>query len=239
LKDNLKDEALNEIRKGLVQDPKNKELQLKMGQIYKTMGNYEKATHYFLRTRRYHPESTESLIEAVNIFLAQSKEKEALQTLNDLSKKHPAQKDLHIVKSYYYEKTDNLEVAVEELNKYLESDEENVNILSKILTIHEKLKQTDKIIDTIKKMIAINPTAPLYAKMALCYLKHNKLKTAEKYYKEALKLNQNNTTWHYNLGFIYEKQSDIDIAIKHYQKAYAIDNKNGAAKEALVRFKKM
>ena len=60
-------------------------------------------------------------------------------------------------------------------------------------------------------------------------------KRAIKSYRKTLEINPDHMGAHYNLGAIYSKTGELNLAIKNYKKACEMGNQGGCAKEKRLR----
>ena len=80
-------------------------------------------------------------------------------------------------------------------------------------------------IEDIKKILKDYPEdADLYNNLATQYLQNKKYRTAEKYYKKALQINERHSEATFNLAVMYEKQRRWKYSKRMYEK-YLQENK--------------
>jgi len=79
--------------------------------------------------------------------------------------------------------------------------------------------KAERAIDEFKALIALDPSARSYAFMGLSYRHLGRFDEAEKYFKEGLKLEPQNASCLFNLGFIEERQGNDVEAEELFQRA--------------------
>lgn len=72
-----------------------------------------------------------------------------------------------------------------------------------------------------------------YIEMGKFYFLNSKYSEAIKEYKNALKIDPNNSEICYNLGLAYESNNQQDLAVKMYQRTLEIDPNHQLAKKHL------
>ena len=92
-----------------------------------------------------------------------------------------------------------------------------------------KIMNDKKIQDPIKKLLDLEKKfpsdIPLKQAIGQSYLQKGENTEALNYMKEALKIEPNNYSTHFNLGRVYQKFKKFDEAIKFYKKSVSINKK--------------
>ena len=92
-----------------------------------------------------------------------------------------------------------------------------------------KIMNDKKIQDPIKKLLDLEKKfpsdIPLKQAIGQSYLQKGENTEALNYMKEALKIEPNNYSTHFNLGRVYQKFKKFDEAIKFYKKSISINKK--------------
>jgi tetratricopeptide (TPR) repeat protein len=111
------------------------------------------------------------------------------------------------------------EVALIEINRLLENEPNNQNILFLKAITETKLEKNDLAISTYNKLIEKFPSLPEpYNNLAVLYAEQNKLEEAKKILQKALKTNKSYSVAHINLGDVYTR-----MASEAYRKAFELD----------------
>ena len=104
--------------------------------------------------------------------------------------------------------------------------ESGIKIAPKRADLHAALGESyfmsgkaDKAIDEFKLLIDLDPSARSYAFMGLSYRHLGRFDEARKYFAEGLKLDPNNASCLFNLGFIEGRQGNQARAEDYFQKA--------------------
>jgi tetratricopeptide (TPR) repeat protein len=109
----------------------------------------------------------------------------------------------------------------------------------------EALEEFDLAIENGSKAVQFNPKNSNYLlSLGRIHQSRNKgddYKTAEKHYKSAIAINENDINGHFYLGLLYEKDNNRDGAKERYEKVMAIIKKNSDGKnaETLKQLQKM
>ena len=74
-----------------------------------------------------------------------------------------------------------------------------------------------KLIEQFKKLLEIDNSARSYAFLGLSYRNLGRFDEAKQYFQQGLKLDPNNATCLFNLGFIAERQGETEEAEKLFQ----------------------
>ena len=111
------------------------------------------------------------------------------------------------------------DAAIVEINKLLENEPNNQNILFLKAVTETKLEKIDLAIATYNKLIEKFPSLPEpYNNLAVLYADQNKLEEAKKILQKALKTNKSYSVAHINLGDIYTR-----MASEAYREAFELD----------------
>ena len=108
----------------------------------------------------------------------------------------------------------NLQSTQDKLDRhlsFLQQDEHNLNLLLEVSNLYSELNDLDKVQVYLNKAKVINPEACL-APQGLLALKQGNIQEAKEYFQEAL-LHNNSPDLHYNLGFTYYINNELDQAL--------------------------
>jgi len=136
---------------------------------------------------------------------------------------------------YYYR--GNYELAVNEINKAMETEKtaEYYNLKGLLLAELGKFDDSKKI---YAQALKLEPNlAEINNNLGLLYLKMKKLDDAVVAFQEAVKKNVNYALAYVNLGKAYIESEKYDDAIKSFEKALQIDPSNYEAQEAIKLYK--
>lgn len=227
--------AQENLRQALITDPKNEDLLLSMADMQQRNGDVDKAVHYFLKTRRQNPQSQKAMEGLIEVCIKNNRVKHAENTLTDLLKLNPGQKDLLFTRAKFYERTKEVEKALTDVNNYLEAVHDNVEALKFKIKILNDLQQYEEAYNICEKVAKIAPDADIFGKQGVLAFRLGKNESAIDAYKAALKLDPTNIKFHYNLGYAYEVSEQIAFARAAYELTLTYDPKHADAKEAMAR----
>jgi tetratricopeptide (TPR) repeat protein len=129
-----------------------------------------------------------------------------------------------------YSRKDNYAALI----KYLESvrlNPSNENVLNRLGMVYMQLNLYDAAHKVLQSAVELNPKLSFawHNLGSICFLKGN-LKKAERYYKKAISLKQDEATFHMNLASLYVERKKFDDVKIEWSKALALDpgalNKN-------------
>jgi DNA-binding response OmpR family regulator len=111
--------GLEQMRLALIDFPNDETLLLKTAQLQMESGDYEKALHYFMKTRRNVPCSSMALKGISEVCLKLGNPKKALQVFTDFLNQKPNQIDLLLARAQMYESIDQSAEALKDIEACL------------------------------------------------------------------------------------------------------------------------
>ena len=116
--------------------------------------------------------------------------------------------------------------GIEEAEKFIKlfpGQSEFYVILANFYMSKEKLDEAERI---LRKALSIDKNPIAVRDLGIIYLMKDNNLEAEKYLKEAIRLNPSIKLAHYNLALIREREGDVDSAIKEYEEEIRINPEN-------------
>jgi tetratricopeptide (TPR) repeat protein len=120
-------------------------------------------------------------------------------------------------KEGYYENT------VVLLEKVLEKEPENIEVLFNKGVAHSGLKQKEEAKKCYEKILEINPDySNALNNLGIIYSEENQKTEALQYFEKSLNIDPNDYKALYNIGKVYEESGENELAIEYYGKAIKI-----------------
>lgn len=197
--------------------------------------NYKNAIEYYTKFLTAYPEHLEASENLANVYYASGQPDKACDIYAVLYKKYPtAFKDYAHYGMALFD-TKQYKAASEVLTKALDDNKDDELILAKLALSYQYLGDNDKAFDLYAKTFALNPDLT-----ALRFDYANLLGNMGKYdeaineYKTYIKAFPNDANAYKNLGIVYKKQNDIDLALFNIEKAYTLDSADNDIKKELA-----
>ena len=196
--------------------------------------NYKNAIDNYTVFLNAYPEHLEASENLANVYYASAQPEKACELYAQLYKKYPsAFKDFYHYGMALYD-TKQYKAASEILSKALEDNADNESILAKLALSYQNLGENDKALDYYKKTFAINPElTALRFDYANLLGNMGKDTDAIEEYKTYIKAFPNDANAYKNLGIVYKKQNEIDLALFNIEKAYTLDPSDNETKKEL------
>ena len=196
--------------------------------------NYKNAIENYTVFLNAYPEHLEASENLANVYYASAQPEKACELYAQLYKKYPsAFKDFSHYGMALYD-TKQYKAASEILTKALVDNTEDEVILAKLALSYQNLGENDKALDYYKKTFAINPELTAL-RFDYGNLLGNMGKDTEaiEEYKTYIKAFPNDANAYKNLGIVYKKQNELDLALFNIEKAYTLDPSDNDIKKEL------
>jgi len=208
-----------ELEKANSLEPDTFEILFNLAQVYLHAAEYSKAELVLKRALNLKPDSPEILYLLAQVYADQARAVDALELLVRAHKLAPENTDIIFLLARVSMTQNYFEDAIPLL-------ESGIKIAPKRADLHAALGESyfmsgkaDKAIDEFKLLIDLDPSARSYAFMGLSYRHLGRFDEARKYFTEGLKLDPNNASCLFNLGFIEGRQGNQARAEDYFQKA--------------------
>ncbi|MBU1100757.1 MAG: hypothetical protein KKA84_10175 [Bacteroidetes bacterium] len=195
-----------------------------VAQAYYNLKIYNESARYY-RVLYQQTGNSDYSIEAGRIFVAQGKYDEALNLYEQMRGTGKISGTLSSAIAEAYIAKNDLNSAVDEVNKGLAIDASSANLYYLLGVIHEKKGDLNSAVTAYKKAINLDDTKASY-NIALADILYN---TSAKddatfYYETAVLYSPENTDALLKLGSIYLENNQLDYAYRHLSKAYQLNS---------------
>ena len=197
--------------------------------------NYSNAIDYYTTFLNAYPEHLEASENLANVYYASGQADKACDIYSVLYKKYPsAFKDYTHYGMALFD-TKQYKPASEILTKALEDNKDDELILAKLALSYQYLGDNDKAFELYAKTFALNPElTALRFDYANLLGNMEKNEEAIEQYKTYIKAFPNDANAYKNLGLVYKRQNDLDLALFNIQKAYTLDSSDNDIKKELA-----
>ncbi len=232
------DLALSHMKLALQDSPSDEIVLLKYADIMKIMGNFEKSVHYCMKARRQNPSSTKSIMQLANMYISEGKEIKAVGLFTDLINKNSNQYDIYLCRSKIYEKMEDFEKAMSDLNKIPTTNHHlRVEVLKAKGRVFAKMNKLPDAIAACEEVASMEPTADNLARVGLLFIRMKNYRSALGWYEQSTIMEPNHSKYIYNLGCCYEALRDKAKAIQCYELSLKLDPQARETQVALARMK--
>ena len=197
--------------------------------------NYKNAIEYYTTFLNAYPEHLEASENLANVYYASGQPEKACDIYAALYKKYPtAFKDYTHYGLALFD-TKQYKAASEILTRALEDNKEDEVVLAKLALSYQNLGNNDKALEYYTKTFAVNPDLTAL-RFDYANLLGNMGKNTEaiEEYKTYIKAFPNDANAYKNLGLVYKRQNDIDLALFNIEKAYTLDSSDNDIKKELA-----
>lgn len=244
--------AIEMLYKALSIESENIEILAQLANLYKELGNYQRATYYIEKVLEIDKNHLDSLFLLKEIYLLQDKNQEANHIIEKIYSLKPNPENLvekikilnklgefNEIKnieecgiflddnvlfelSKAYFDNNDTDKAVELLNAGYQKNEKNENILLLLGIIHYQNGDLTSSKKLFLELEKTNPTAEVMNYLGLFKLNEKNFTSAVTYFSKAHKADEKNHEYIYNLASAYFLKGWADEAIKYFTKAICL-----------------
>lgn len=232
------DKAIEQIKLALHDEPTDETLLLRYAEILWNAGNKEKGVHYCLKARRQNPESTKSLMQLANFYLQDGHPIKAINMFSDILNKNPNQYDVYLCRAKVFEKLNENEKAITDLNKIPKTIVVlRLEVLKAKGRVFAKMGKIPDAIAACEEVANMEPTADNLARVGLLFIRLKNYRSALGWYEQSTLMDPDHSKYIYNLGCCYEALKDKNKAIECYERSLQLDPNGKETIIALSRIK--
>ncbi len=227
--------AYNAFKQAQTIYPEYKYNYLNLANIEYFRKNYKSATenyNAFLSTYPDHMEASENL---ANVYLLSEQPEKACEIYSNIYKKYPsAFTEFEKYGMALYD-TKQYQAAAEMLEKALNGNEDSESINARLALTYQNLGENDKALRFFKHTFLINPnlTALRFDYANLLGNMDKKEESIEQY-KQYLTAYPDDANAYRNLGLVYKKLGNNELALFNFEKSYSKDSSNPETKKELA-----
>lgn len=222
---NRLEEARDVLKAALGKYPKNSLLvYYGLGQVYRDLGDDEKAIFHFEKYLRESPDDQQAYNELGSIYLRTGSLEKALSSFQKALGIDPDYAPAHASLGDLYTRKGMLDDAIAQYKKAVRTDPGLTKTRIRLGEAYLKKGMPEEAFAQMKEAMAADPgQTDAYASLGAVYLQEGRLEEAFGLLTRALALRPKDPEVYNNLGVGYRKKGLIDEAIVHYQKALEID----------------
>lgn len=227
--------AYNSFKQAQAIYPEYKYNYLNIANIEYFRKNYESAIDNYTQFLSAYPDNMEASENLANVYALSKKYDKACDIYYNIYKKYPsAFTEFEKYGNVLYE-TKQYGFAAEVLEKALAGNEDSETINAKLALTYQNLEDNSKALNYFHKTFSINPSlTALRLDYANLLGNMGRYGDAIEQYKEYIKAYPNDKDAFKNLGIVYEKSGNIDLALLNLEKSYAIDSSDIDVKKELA-----
>lgn len=230
-------DALAQMRQAIIDSPRDERLLLKMAEIFSSLGDREKALHYYLKTRRLARNSRPALQGILDVCLAGGETRKCYQLLTDQLHADRNRYEVFFYRAKLHEYEGELEKALGDVEAYLMAANDDHEVLRYKARLLGRLMKHFEQGQVLAQLSALQPGADFAAKAGLAFLKAGSLAEAIKHYNVAVKLEPGNVKYRFNLAFALEQSGQFDKARSMLQTILKTSPDHAEALEFLGRLR--
>lgn len=232
------DKAMEQMKLALHDDPTDETLLLRFAEIIWGSGNKEKAVHYCMKARRQNPESMKSLMQLANMYIQDGHPLKAINLFSDILNKNANQYDVYLCRAKVFEKMNENEKAIADLNKVPKTIIAlRLYVLKAKGRVYAKMGKIPDAIASCEEVANMEPTADNLARVGLLFIRMKNYRNALGWYEQSTLMDPEHSKYIYNLGCCYEALKDKKKAIECYVRSLQLDPNGKETIVALARIK--
>jgi tetratricopeptide (TPR) repeat protein len=208
-----------ELEKADAIQPETFEILYNLGQDLLRTAEFSKAEVTLTRALKLKPESPETLYLLAQVLTNESRPLDALDLLLHAHRIAPENTDVIFLMAQVSMSQNYFEDAIPLLESGLQIAPRRADLLAALGESYFMAGKVDKAIEEFKKLLEVEGSARSYAFLGLSYRNLGRFDEAKQYFQKGLKLDPNNSTCLFSLGFIAERQGDAAEAEKMFQAA--------------------
>ena len=197
--------------------------------------NYKNATENYNAFLSAYPEHMEASENLARVYLLSNQPEKACEIYSNIYKKYPsAFTDFEKYGIALFD-TKQYQASIEMLEKALNGNEDSENINARLALSHQCIGENDKALRYFKQTFLINPNlTSLKFDYANLLGNMNKNEEAIEQYKQYLTAFPEDANAYRNLGLVYKKLENNDLALFNFEKSYSKDSSNLETKKELA-----
>jgi len=207
-----------ELEKADALQPETFEILYNLGEDLLRLGDFPKAEHVLTRALKLKPESPETLCLLAQAYTNQSRPLDALDLLVRAHRLAPENSDVIFLMAQVSMSQNYFEDAIPLLEAGAQIAPTRTDLIAALGESYFMAGKVEKAIEEFKKLLAIENSARSYAFLGLSYRNLGRFDEAKQYFQQGLKLEPQNATCLFNLGFIAERQGDAAAAEDYFQR---------------------
>ena len=213
------DSCLMEFERTAALRPDDPALRRVLVELYAFREQYEDALRHSVAVTRLEPQNIDAWVQRGELAVTCGQIDEAVVAYGEAWALDQDVRTLKILASLQYE-AQRYEDALKSYEVVSASDPEDYDLLSRIASIHKKLGNAPKMIETLKRMVALRPEdLESVSQVAEWYLNAEELGRAKEWIDRGLKLNADDGRLLVLNGDYYLSSGQEDLGIAEYEKA--------------------
>ncbi len=199
--------------------PETFEIIYNLGQVYLRDGENAKSELAMNRALKLKPDSSEAMCLLAKAYTNEGRPLDALDLLLRAHKLAPENVDVIFLMAQISMSQNYFEDAIPLLESGIQIAPQRTDLIAALGESYFMAGKVDKAIDQFTKLLKIENSARSYSFLGLSYRNLGRFDEAKKYFEEGIKLDPDNSSCLFNLGFIAERQGDAAGAENYFQQA--------------------
>lgn len=218
------EKALEKLTLAYSKDEENPLTLYNLGTLFQTKGEFKKALEYYQKA--YEKEPTISMLASLANCAYEAKEfATAMVLYKNLVDTYPNNLQFRITYIEILDELKNYEEALENVNKLLELDEKNPDLIKKKGTYLRKLGMLEEASQIFQSLVNRGKIdVEVYYNLAFCAVEQNDFDLAKEMFKKCIILEPNNPYAHKDLGVLYLKMNCYDWAKDEMEQAIELED---------------
>ena len=197
--------------------------------------NYRNATENYNAFLSAYPDHMEASENLANVYMLSEQSEKACEIYSNIYKKFPSAFTEFEKYGMALFDTKQYQASIEMLEKALEENENSENINARLALAYQNIGDKEKAFEHFTKTFQLNPKlVALKFDYANLLGNMNKCNEAVEQYKEYLAAFPEDANAYRNLGLVYKKLDNNELALFNFEKSYSKDSSNIETKKELA-----
>ena len=200
---------------------------LKLGDLYRKQNDLTHATKNYQRALELNPTLANRFLNEGKSAYEAGNYESAIEPLSIYLILYPKNFDATYLLGQSYDAKDDKDNALIYYEKTHQLDANRSDVLYKMVDIYQEKESHQLVIDTLKKVIALNAKdAQAHYISALSYIALNQSEDALSSLMETVRIEPDNAAAQYQIGLLYQNKGDINKAIVYFEKTIELNPEN-------------
>jgi len=214
------DEAIQGLKDVLKKDPKNVEVYMHLGQIYRELKQYDDAIVYFKKALSFNPNQAKVHDGLGNVYKTMGKVEQAYQEFLRADELEPDSPSTLNNLGWYFQQKMQVDKAIDLYNQALAIDDKVATAYANRAICYRIKGDISRAMEDLRRAIELDPElAFAYAELGACLAIRGNIRGAIQSCQKAIQLDPKSIDGYNNLGVLFQKVGQHKNALSSFMRA--------------------